>query len=102
LPHDRALACAHGDVAQHVACHVAEQAVEHVRAGELCGLAVQREDVGHHLALQLPDQVEVGQDRHEPQRARRQGERAGQAGQDQRSAPAAAQPAEWPAHPTGD
>ena len=27
---------------------------------------------------------------------------AGQAGQDQRSAPAAAQPAEWPAHPTGD
>ena len=28
--------------------------------------------------------------------------RAGQAGQDQAGAPAAAQPAEWPAHPTGD
>ena len=72
-----ALAGAHGDVAQHLARHVAEQAVQHVRAGELRAAAVQREDVGDHLPLDLPDEVEVGQDRQQAERAGRQRQRAG-------------------------
>ena len=53
---DDALPGADDDVAHHLARQVPEQAVEHVRARELGGAPVQREDVGDHLPLHLPDE----------------------------------------------
>jgi molybdopterin-guanine dinucleotide biosynthesis protein B len=71
-----ALTRAHHDVAQDVARHVPEQAVEHVRLRELGGTPMEREDVGDQLALHLPDQEQIGQHGKHPERSRRQRERA--------------------------
>ena len=75
LADDRALAGAHDHVAQHLARHVPEQAVQHVRPRELDRAPVQREDVRHQLALDLPDDEEIGQHRQHAQRAGRERQR---------------------------
>jgi hypothetical protein len=75
LAHDRALAGADDHVAQHLARHVPEQAVQHVRPGELDGTSVQREDVRDQLALDFPDHEKIGQHGEHAERARRQRER---------------------------
>ena len=62
LPYDHPLAGAYDHVARHLAGRVPEQAVHHVRPGQLDFLAIQARDIGDHLRLDAPDGDEVGQD----------------------------------------
>jgi hypothetical protein len=60
-----------------MARHVAEEAVEHVRTRELGLAPMQRENVGDHLPLHFPDEIEVGDHREHADGARRQREGTG-------------------------
>jgi hypothetical protein len=67
----------HQQVAPQGCDAVLEQAVHHRLAAQDGGLAVERRDVGHQLGLDFPDDDEIGDDGHQAERTRWDGQPEG-------------------------